>query len=103
MTAADDRKEELEAVLWRNSLPAPLVAEILTAADAYAKSYRDPRPPAPRKPPAVHWEQPGTPHPACRPFDVAAAGRWLVAADLDAVTCGHCRKIFGPREEAMAS
>ena len=102
MTAASDRREELEALCWRNSVPAPLVAEILAAADAYAKSYRDPKPPALRKPPAVHWIQPGTPHPACRPFDVASAGRWLVTTDLDAVTCGHCVRIFA-RLEAEAS
>lgn len=105
MTAAGDRREELEAVCWRNNLPAPLVAEILTAADAYAKAFRprDPRPPAPRKPPAVHYMLTGRPNPGCRPFDPPLGKRWLVTTDLDAVTCGHCRKIFGPREEVMAS
>jgi hypothetical protein len=98
VTAVSDRREELEAVCWRNSLPAPLVAEILTAADAYAKSCRDPKPPAPRKPPAVHWMRTGRPNPACRPFDPPSANRWPVATDLEAVTCGHCRKIFGRAE-----
>ena len=105
MTSARDRREELEAVCWRNSIPASVVAEILAAADAYARASRprDPEKPAePRKPPAIHWGRPGAPHPACRPFDGHAANNWLVAADLEAVTCGHCLRIFARREAAAS-
>jgi hypothetical protein len=104
MTAASDHREELEACLWRNGIPAPLVAEILAAADDYAKSSRprEPKPAAPRKPLAVHYALAGTGHSACRPFDLLSANNWLVTADLKAVTCGHCKRILD-RAEAVGS
>ena len=95
MTAAENRREELEAVLHREKIPAVLQAKILAAADAYAKAFRrDPKPPAPAKPRAVHFMYTGRPRPACRPFDLMAFNNWPVTADLEAVTCGHCRRIF---------
>lgn len=105
MTAAEDRHEELEALLWRNGVPAPLVAEILAAAGAYAKAAaRAPKKPAePRKPPAVHYALAGRGHPACRPFDLLSARNWAVSGDLKAVTCGHCRKIFARQEKGEAA
>lgn len=94
MTAASDLREELEATLWRHSIPAPLVASIMAAADAYAKAARprSPKPPAPKKPRAVHYALPGRGNPACRPFDLRLI--WAVSNDLQAVTCGHCRKLL---------
>ena len=110
MTAAEDRREELEALLWRERIPAPLVAKILVCADAYAKSSRprEPKPPAPKKPaghrkgPAVHYALEGRGHPACRPFDLLSVTNWAVSGDMRDVTCGHCRRIFG-RPKAGAS
>ena len=97
MTAAGDRREELEALLWRENTPAPLVAKILAGADAYAKAFRQA---APKKPPvptaggpaAVHYAPAGSGHAACRPGDPLSARGWAVSADMQAVTCGHCRK-----------
>lgn len=95
MTSASDRREELEALCWRNSIPAPLVASIMAAADAYAKAARPrtpKRPAEPGKPPAVHYALADRGNPACRPFDVFS--NWAVSNDLQAVTCGHCRKLL---------
>ena len=105
MTAASDRREELEAVCWRNNLPAPLVAEILAAAGAYAKAAsRAPKKPAePRKPPAVHYALAGRGRPACRPYDQFSAMNWAVSGDLEAVTCGHCVRIFARPEAGEAA
>lgn len=104
MSAAADRKEELEALLWRNGVPAPLVAEILKAAVAYAKAARRaPGKAAEPKPPAVHHAVAGRGNPACRPFDWHAAANWAVSGDLKAVTCGHCRRIFGRPKAGVAS
>ena len=104
MTAAEDRREELEAACWRNNLPAPLVAEILTAADAYAIAFRrQPRKkPRPAKPRSVHYALAGGGRPACRPYDSFSARNWPVSGDLEAVTCGHCVRISA-RLEAEAS
>jgi hypothetical protein len=102
MTAADDRREELEALLWKRAAPAfgrqeaqALVADIMTAADAYAQAARPrvPRkPPGPPAPPAVHYAHPRGGYPACRPGDPLSARNWKTAGDRQAVTCGHCRK-----------
>jgi hypothetical protein len=103
MTAAGDRREELEAAIWRSLARAPVplpaawkqahVAAVLAAADAYAKARRAPRTPAEvRYVPAVHYATGPRGHPACRPGDWVAPTGWAVAADAQAVTCGHCRK-----------
>jgi hypothetical protein len=109
MTAAEDRREDLEALLWKRVAPAfgrseaqALVAEILAAADAYAMAGR-PRPPkkpagAP-EPRAVHYAPASSGYPACRPADPLSARNWAVTADRQAVTCGHCRKVLA-REPA---
>jgi hypothetical protein len=103
MTAAEDRRAELEAVIRRqltSITKRPHTANectdaILKAADAYAKAYR--KPPAPRdprevKPPAVHYAPIDGLRTACRPYDHFSATRWAVTANPQAVTCGHCRK-----------
>jgi hypothetical protein len=108
--AAGDRREELEALLWREKVPAPLVAKILAGADAYAKAFRPAapeKPPVPRKPPlptaggpaAVHYTA-GRGRAACRPGDPLSARGWAVSADAQAVTCGHCRKTPAWQEAA---
>lgn len=103
MTVADDRREELEALLWQNAIPAPVVAEILAAADGYARASRPPRVPAePGKPPAVHYALEGRGRPACRPHDLLAGLNWAVSGDPQTVTCGHCRKIAGAQEAGAA-
>jgi hypothetical protein len=106
VSAAGDRREELEALLWKHAIPAPLVAEILAAADAYAKALRrQPRPKSPAatgKRHAVHYALAGGGRPACRPYDSFSARNWPVSGDLPAVTCGHCARIFA-RMEAEAS
>jgi hypothetical protein len=105
VTSARARREELEALCWRNSLPAPLVAEILAAADAYVKASRPraPKKPAePKKPPAVHHAVEGRGHPACRPHDPFSSRNWAVSGDVRDVTCGHCLKISA-RQEAGAA
>ena len=91
MTAAGDRREDLEALLWQEKIPAPLVELILAAADAYAKAFR---PRGPRKPPvptaggpaAVHYAPAGSGHAACQP------GReWTVrgSREICGFTFGH--------------
>jgi hypothetical protein len=105
--AASDRREDLEAAIWRSlakaraELPAAWkqahVADILAAADAYARAFR---PAAPKKPPAptaggpaaVHYAPGGSGHAACRPGDPLSARGWAVSGDVQSVTCGHCRK-----------
>lgn len=112
MTAAEERQEELEAVIRRqltNITKRPHTANectdaILKAADAYAKASR-PRPPrelAEPKLPAVHYAVPDGGNPACRPYDFRSARHWKVTRDLKAVTCGHCRKTPAWLEAAKA-
>lgn len=105
MTAAEDRREELEALLWRESVPAPLVARILAAADVYAKAAarrasRNPAQPGPpKKLPSVHYDA-RTGRPTCRPGSAVSAWNWHVTADPQAVTCGLCRRMPAWREAA---
>jgi hypothetical protein len=111
VTAAGDRREELEALLWREKIPAPLVAEVLASADAYAKAFRPAapeKPPVPRKPPvptaggpaAVHYAAGARGLPACRPGDWVAVQGWAVTVAVEFVTCGHCRKTPAWQEAA---
>ena len=103
--AAEDRREELEGLLWREGIPAPVVAEILASADAYAKAFR---PRGPGKPPvptaggpsAVHYAPAGSGHAACRPGDPLSARNWAVTGDAQDVNCGHCRKTPAWQEAA---
>jgi hypothetical protein len=98
MSAAEDRREELEADLWHAKVAPELVAGILAKADAYAKAYRPsaPKKPAePKPPPAVHYgltKRGGVVRPACRPGRQSGGGGWQMTATADSVTCGHCRK-----------
>lgn len=114
MTAAEDRREELEAMIWRSLRKArtPLseawqqahVAAVLTAADAYAAAMRPrvPRKPGePGKPPATHYAA-GSGHPACRPDSLFSARNWASTTTPNAVTCGHCRKTAAWREAGEA-
>jgi hypothetical protein len=73
------------------------VDEIVAAARDYGKALvrlsQGPKPPAPRKPPGVHYAPDGD-RAACIPFDLsgrAGFGRALTA-NPSLVTCGHCRK-----------
>jgi hypothetical protein len=108
MSAAGDRREALEALLWRNRIAAPLVAEILAAADRYARASA-PRPAGPRKPPkhrkgpALHYAPADQAQPACRPFDRISSLSWAVTSDPQEVTCGHCLKVLGPPKTGGAS
>jgi hypothetical protein len=103
--AAGERREDLEALLWREKVPAPLVELILGAADAYAKAFR---PRAPRKPPAptaggpsaVHYAPAGSGHAACQPGGPLSSRNWAVTGDAQAVDCGHCRKTPAWQEAA---
>jgi hypothetical protein len=106
MTAAEDRREELEAFLWQHVAPAyqdrrqgaAIVKAVLDRADACVKAVRPPRaprnpadPPKPKQPPAAHYagRRPGIS--ACRPGDWSSSG-WEITTDPQAVTCGHSRK-----------
>lgn len=122
MTAAEDRREELEALLWRKVKDPGLVKEILAASDAVAtardqefyalgraSARREAKreraaksPPAEPKPPAVHYAIPGDARgrTACRPSDWVGNGGWLATSDAGAVTCGHCRKALAKDGEA---
>lgn len=111
MSAVSDRREELEAFLWQHVAPAfadrrqgaALVARVMDLSGACVKAVRPPRAPdpaGPRKPPAVHYAPAGSGYPACRPDDRLSAGSWAVAAEPEAVTCGHCRKTAAWRETA---
>jgi hypothetical protein len=96
MTRAQDRREELEALLWQEKIPEPLIARILAAADAYAEAMRPrkPKQPAePKKPPAVHYRADN--RAACQPGDPLSSRTWVLTTDPEAVTCGHCRKTLG--------
>ncbi len=92
---AREEREELETRLWRYGLDAAQVTAALSDADRYAKAAvkasREPKPPAPKKPPAVHFTLPSG-RLACLPFDWAAGRGRLATADPASVTCGHCRK-----------
>lgn len=106
MSAASDRREELEAFLWQHVAPAftgrrqgaALVAKVMDLSDACVKAVHPPRvpkpagPPDPKKPPAVHYATTGSGRPACRPGDWLSVQGRAVDADPQAVTCGHCRK-----------
>jgi hypothetical protein len=111
LTAAEDRREDLEAVIRRqltNITKRPHTANectdaILKAADAYAKAPRAPeKPPEPKKPPAVHYA-PLNGYAACRPYYTRSTQSWAVSADPQVVTCGTCRKTPAWREAAEAS
>jgi hypothetical protein len=96
VTAAGDRRDELEAELWRlPGFTAVGVDRVLARADAYAKAEArasgEPRPaPAGRKPPAAHFAG-AAGRPACQPHETGSSG-WQVTGDPQAVTCEHCRK-----------
>ena len=105
MTAAEDRREELEAFLWQHVAPAfqdrrqgaAIVAAVLDRADAIVKTVRPPRaprnpadPPKPKQPPAVHFPA-SRGRTQCRHGDFSPSN-WQVTTDPQAVTCGHCRK-----------
>jgi hypothetical protein len=99
--SAEDLREELEALLHREKIPAALQAKILAGADAYARAVRaDARkkPAEPVRPPAVHYALACRGYPACRPHSPLSAGNWAVSGDVEAVTCGHCRKILARGE-----
>ncbi len=112
MTAAEDRREELEAFLWQHVAPAfadrrlgaALVAKVMDLSDACVKAVRPPRAPkspaGPEKPPAVHYAIAPRGNPACRPGDWLPPANWAVTADAQAVTCGHCRKTPAWQEAA---
>lgn len=93
---AEERREELEALLWQHKAPPALVAKILAAADAYAKASRPPVPKKlakPKKPPAVHYRLPKNGRPSCRAHAfMSTVTGWAVTPDTAAVTCEHCRK-----------
>jgi len=106
MTAARDRREELEALLWAEGLPAPLVALVLAGADAIVKASRPParkpgKPARPKKPSAVHYDA-GTGHPACRAHDFFTAVNWLLTAELLDVSCQRCTKALARQEAGEA-
>lgn len=97
----EERREELEARLWKAKVPPELLAGILASADAYAEAVRpgDPgKPPEPPalKGPAVHYgltKHGGVVRPACRPGDtLEVVGRWPMTATADDVNCKGCRK-----------
>lgn len=95
MTAASDRREELEAFLWREGVPASLVPLVLIAADAYAKAGRPrarKKPAAPGSRRAVHYAPEGAKHPACQAHDFPASRNWALTADRLDVTCQRCPK-----------
>lgn len=118
MTAAEDRRDELEALLLRFAtlvFPADTARqgafadEVLKAADAYADAKRRP----PRKPgtpsaksPAVHYAltySGGIVRPACRPHRHSGpVGDRKLTATVKSVTCGHCRKTPAWQQAASA-
>jgi hypothetical protein len=90
MRVARGTRGYVECLLWRSGLPAEAVAEILAAADAYAKGPKT-RQQGTWKP-AVHYNDAGDSRPraACRPGE-AAARRWPLTVDCRDVTCHRCR------------
>lgn len=106
MTAAEDRREDLEALLWKHRVPPLLVAKILVAADAYAKASRPrgpKKPPEPKKPPAVHYAAAGSEYTACLPSERWSSTRLVSTVDPQDVTCQRCRKTPAWREAGGAS
>ena len=94
MTAAEYRREELEAVLHREKIPAVLQAKILRRSTPTRRPSAATRSPPPRRSPGrstscTRGDPAGVP--PVRPDGVR---QWLVTADLEAVTCGHRRRIF---------
>lgn len=116
MTRAEDRREELEAAVWRSlgKARAPLspawqqahVASVMEAADAYAKASRRLGPRKPElavrepKPAALHYAPPAMGYPACRPDNPFSARNWAVTGRPERVTCGHCLKALARQEAA---
>jgi copper chaperone CopZ len=117
VTAAEDRRDEVEAALWKvPGITAADVDRVLAAVEAYAtvrarraaqstaaEGRTGPGPKAESKPPAVHYAPAGD-RAACIPYDLsglAAFGRTL-ATDPASVTCGHCRKTAAWREASAA-
>jgi len=101
VSAARDRLDELEALLWAEKIPAPLVMEILAAVVAYAKAARPAarkkQAPPPPKPSAVHYDA-GTGHPACRAYDFYTSRNWALTAELLDVSCQRCTKALARQE-----
>ena len=96
MTAAGDKREEVEAILWRLGLPRESVSEVMAAALAWVKAAvndsRDPKAPGAPAVPATHYEAGAPPGPAClQPYDRGRV-RWATTGTPGDVTCGHCRK-----------
>lgn len=124
MSAAEDRREELEALIrqrvggaYRYGLVsagiqggAPLgypqenrdTDAILAAAEACAEAgrRRAPHEPRPPKPPAVHYDPAGSGRPACVPGDTAHGRDWPLSPVRRLVTCGNCRRGRAWREAA---
>ena len=106
MTAAEDRREELEAEIRRRvrGIPPAVLGAIMASADAYAKAAvraaREPRPSVPQ-PPAVHLAAAGA-RSACRPHDLPSHN-WATTQDPADVTCGHCRKTPAWSDATMAA
>jgi hypothetical protein len=104
VTAAEDRREDLEAILWRLGHAPEIVTEVMRAARAYARAAvrdsREPKAPAAEKVPVVHLASVRG-RSACRPHDPPAFG-WKTAGAAGDVTCQHCRKTPAWRDAAGA-